>query len=99
MTRRQIAEDFNQYTNMEEPISDREYEALTRRIEERKRIKAMVEDLEKSEKERISYQCSNNARDKTTIEDSYGGHRPPPKRNKIAGDAFIKIQIRNGDTQ
>ena len=75
-------------------MNDKEYEELERRIEERKRIKAMAADLAKSKKETLANRRSENMRDSTTLEKAWGGEGSS-KRAKIAGDSFTAIQIRN----
>jgi hypothetical protein len=77
-------------------MNDREYEALERRVEERKRIKAMAADLAQSRKETMAHRQAENIRDGTSIEKAWGGSGGSPKRAKIAGDSFTAIQIRNG---
>lgn len=77
-------------------MNEREYEALERRIEERKRIKAMAEDLAQSRKETSANRKAETKRDGTSIDKAWGGGGGSPKRAKIAGDSFTAIQIRNG---
>ena len=75
-------------------MTDKEYEALERKIEERNRIKAMVADLEQSKKEAADNRREELKRDDTSINKAWGGGGKEPSRAKIAGDLFQKTQIR-----
>lgn len=75
-------------------MTDKEYEELEKLIEERKRIKAMADDLAKSKKETAAFRKSQVKKDGTSITKAYGGSLKAPSRAKIAGDSFASIQIR-----
>ena len=80
--------------NTNEPMTDKEYEELERRIAERNRIKAMVADMDECEKERRAETASNEARFRYSGGLLFGDAGGSNGKSRLAGDSFIHEQIR-----